>query len=85
MKPKGVINYEKKGAPIGVALLFCALVAAIPSLQAQTTYTITVQSGGRQIFNGFGASHVSMGYASIPAGARLQIADIVYRDLKAIS
>jgi hypothetical protein len=73
----------KRKAAIGIALSLCALVAEISLGQAQTAYTITVQSGGRQTFNGFGASHVSTDYDSIRAGARKQMADLVYRDLKA--
>jgi hypothetical protein len=63
------------------ALLLGALTAAIPvSVYAQTAYTLTVQSGGRQTFTGFGASQVG-GYTTIPASPRGQMADLVYRDL----
>src|SRR5882757_5150479 len=64
------------------ALLLCALISAFSLVHAQTSYTVTVQSGGKQIFAGFGASETD-NYSNIPATPRGQMDDMVYHDLKA--
>src|SRR5882724_4655346 len=64
------------------ALLLCALMSARSSIQAQTSYTVTVQSGGHQTFTGFGASETD-NYSNIPATPRGQMDDMVYHDLNA--
>src|SRR5439155_9180810 len=64
------------------ATLLCALMSARSSVQAQTSYSVTVQSGAHQTFTGFGASETDH-YSDIPATPRGQMDDMVYRDLHA--
>jgi hypothetical protein len=54
----------------------------IHSLAAQRSYTLTVQSGAKQTFDGFGASQVQDD-ATIPEAARSRIEGMVYHDLGA--
>ncbi len=65
-----------------VAVLPLASQLLIGSLAAQTSYTLTVQPGAKQAFDGLGASQVD-GDATIPEAARSQIEEIVYHDLRA--
>jgi hypothetical protein len=59
-------------------------LAASAALQAETPYHINVQSEPRQTFQGFGASQVSKEFGHFsPEPHRSEMADLVYRDLKA--
>jgi hypothetical protein len=70
----------KRSIQAAVWLLGAQLLSQ--NLRAQTDYTLTVQPGAMQTFDGFGASQVS-GDATIPDAARGQLERIVYHDLGA--
>ena len=62
---------------IAVSLVICANLSA-------ETYPITVKPGARQTFQGFGSSQVSMEFGHFaPEPYRSEMADLIYRDLRA--
>lgn len=65
-----------------IAFLFASCLIT-SSLQAQTSYNLTVKAGPlRQSFAGFGASQASTTWSNISQAPRNTMADMVYRDLK---
>lgn len=68
---------------ISATALLLGLLCAPRPVQAQTAYSLTVNSTARQTFQGFGSSQSrNNGHATIPTSQRQALERLVYRDLK---
>lgn len=65
-----------------ILLSIIAMLVSLESAKGQANFSITVFSGGRQSFLGFGESQGDGGWENMPQPARDQMTDLVYRDLK---